>query len=44
VNQQNEFKHPFAVFADFESTLVQMEDENESSTHKVQSMYLIALG
>jgi hypothetical protein len=35
-NQQNEFKHPFAVFANFESTLVQMEDENKSCTQKVQ--------
>lgn len=35
-NDGNEFRHPYHVIADFESTLERVEDDNDKSTQKYQ--------
>jgi hypothetical protein len=35
-NHQNEFRHPFHIIADFESTLVPCDDDTETSTQRYQ--------
>lgn len=43
-NKQNQFKHPFHVTADFESTLFKIEDNNETSTQKYQKHFQNSFG